>query len=105
MTVFCYPRMYLSGICIKYVILAKAGIQRRAVSKEIFSSTRNIFAVCYVLQQICFIAALVYEQICCKALQTFGEKFPNVWKKTFPCSQPRMSNFVLRLGNIWPQTL
>jgi len=35
---------------------------------------RDIFAVGFGLQQICFIVALVFEQICRKASPTFGKK-------------------------------
>ena len=40
----------------------------------IIFSERDISAVCFGLQQICFIEALVYEQIYRKALRTFGKK-------------------------------
>jgi len=44
---------------------------------------RDIFAVRCGLGRICFIAALVYEQILPKALRTFGEKSLNV-SETMP---------------------
>ncbi len=35
---------------------------------------RDIFAVAYGLRKICFIVALVFEQIFRKSLSTFGKK-------------------------------
>jgi len=41
-------------------------------------SARDIFAVCFGLQQKCSKVSLYLEHFCCKSSQTFGEKSPNV---------------------------
>jgi len=58
------------------------------MSKGLLLSTRNIFAVCFGLQQKCSKVSLYLEHFCCKPSQTFGEKFLNVWKVIIPCSCP-----------------